>query len=543
MNDGIASPNIPTASALVDVLGNAMVGSIPSTVRVPFGSVVLQIMANPAMQGQTSSISARIDQEVAALQASLDQEVAALESSIEAAAAGTVRLRYWPELLATPGTRVGQPGEVTIGGSTHIDPVSALSVADKGEYTWTGSAWAWAGELLDPAAVQAAIDALSIQGYSGFDTFDESITDRIVITDNNGLEIFSYEPPAVANAERLKQIRMRIRKIKRGIPDQLIIGLIGDSWTDAPGMWNVHVSAALKAAYGDAGLGYLGFGSGGAIDAGYTSTESGTWVVTNYVNPTPDTSIFTSSTVGSRRRVTGPAAPVLSAAKLFYMATADGVVRYRWNDGTWSANLSLAETGLKIAALTGFPTSGAWSFDVEVVSGTVILGGVEFQSAATGVRVHKLGKAGSTAKQWAALDGKQWKAGMTSLGLHAAVILHGTNDNGYAFPPGQFRSDLNQIADRLKSALNTPDLFFVAPFENMLTGKPYPMNAHARAMRGVADEQWGAMLNLQHVVGRSVSDYDTTAAFSLMEDIVHPNVSFGGPLIADAILGVIDPSL
>ncbi|GGD24432.1 SGNH/GDSL hydrolase family protein [Aureimonas glaciei] len=490
-----------------------------------------------------SAVDARINSEVSALEASLDQEVAALEVSIEAAAQGLVRFRFWPELAATPGTRQGQPGEVTIGGSTHTDPISSTSVADKGRYTWTGSAWGRAGDLIDPVSIQADIVALQSQGYTALETLDPSISDRFAITDSAGLEIFSYEPPAVANAERLKQIRSRLRRIKQGMGGQLNIGLIGDSWTDSGPMWSSHLSAALKAAYGNAGLGYLGFGSGGAIDGTYTSTETGTWVVTNYLNPTPDTSIFTSSTVGSRRRVTGPAAPVISAAKLFYMASADGVVRYRWNDGTWAANLSLAGTGLKIAALTGFPTSGAWSFDVEVVSGTVILGGVEFQSAATGVRVHKLGKAGSTAKQWAALDGAQWKAGMTSLGLHAAVILHGTNDNGLAFTPGQFRSDLNQIADRLKSAVNTPDLFFVAPFENMLTGKPYPMRDHARAMRGVADEQWGAMLNLQHVVGRSVSDYDTNAAFPLMQDAVHPTTDYCGPLIADAVLRVIDPSL
>jgi hypothetical protein len=69
-----------------------------------------------------------------------------MENLITGAAEGLVRSATLAGLAA--GTRVGQPGEVTAG-------------ADKGAYTWSGSSWVRVGDLIDPASVQADIDAVT----------------------------------------------------------------------------------------------------------------------------------------------------------------------------------------------------------------------------------------------------------------------------------------------------------------------------------------------------------------------------------------------
>src|SRR5688572_27580299 len=69
-----------------------------------------------------------------------------VERDIVASKAGMVVFELLSELNGTPGTRVGQPGRVT------TDP-------DKGEYSWSGSAWVRVGDIIDADALQTNIEA------------------------------------------------------------------------------------------------------------------------------------------------------------------------------------------------------------------------------------------------------------------------------------------------------------------------------------------------------------------------------------------------
>lgn len=67
----------------------------------------------------------------------------AIEDAVTGAGAGLVRSDG--SIPLTPGTRVGQPGQVTAG-------------AGKGEYVWNGSVWVYAGVYTDAIVLQHGID-------------------------------------------------------------------------------------------------------------------------------------------------------------------------------------------------------------------------------------------------------------------------------------------------------------------------------------------------------------------------------------------------
>lgn len=108
-------------------------------------------------------------------QRALDAE-AALGLRIEGAADGLVQTTSWTALSLITGTRVGQPGRVTgVDTGTHVDPVTAASVLNKGEYQWTGAAWTRASDLfteVEFGRVGDALDALSDAGKVVYDLTD-----------------------------------------------------------------------------------------------------------------------------------------------------------------------------------------------------------------------------------------------------------------------------------------------------------------------------------------------------------------------------------
>lgn len=79
-----------------------------------------------------------------------------IESQVVGAAAGLIRASSLPQLNARPGTRVGQPGEVTAG-------------ADRGAYSWSGSAWVRVGNLVTDLIDESASPAFSVVDDAGFE--------------------------------------------------------------------------------------------------------------------------------------------------------------------------------------------------------------------------------------------------------------------------------------------------------------------------------------------------------------------------------------
>ncbi len=120
---------------------------------------------------------------------------------------------------------------------------------------------------------------------------------------------------------------------------------------------------------------------------------------------------------------------------LHYVGTADGVVRYRWNGGGWSANLNVQGADNQASVgLAGKP-AGAWALEVEVVSGTVKLCGLVASRAGNGVIVHKLAGTGSHTYNWAVQDAERWKAGYAAWACPTCCFDVGYERSAWILPP------------------------------------------------------------------------------------------------------------
>ncbi|MFZ3005849.1 MAG: GDSL-type esterase/lipase family protein [Phenylobacterium sp.] len=345
----------------------------------------------------------------------------------------------------------------------------------------------------------------------------------------------------------LRETRARIAQIKAAVAGkQLIIALVGDSWTARSQRYAAKLTDRLVALLGDAGGGWCGFGlasgttpNGNARSTLFTTVKTGSGWTTSYATSVcPDICHATSSTPGDQITVAGPALPVLSAVRLFWVGTADGVIRYRWNGGSYTS-LNVQGSGLQAALLSGLPGSGSYSLDLEVVSGTCSLGGVDLQSAATGVRVHKLGASGARASHWNAVNAAQWEAGFALLAPNASVVLLGTNEKAANTAPTTFGTDIQTLADRLRAAVANIDLLLVAPCENPSAGV-YPMVEYADAMFGASVAKSAAFADLQHVFGNTIAEYEDGSVRSwLAADDIHPTDDGGGAVITEDIFRIL----
>ncbi len=383
------------------------------------------------------------------------------------------------------------------------------------------------------------------QGYADTKLIDETANDELK---EKSIEVIRRYR---AGEQYLRETRMRLAKLGywgtlvHGIT-QYNFGAVGDSWTNLSARWTGPLAARLQSEYGNAGAGYTSFAADLLYPLIYTRSFTGVWSgVTGVV--TPDCMSNQSSAAGAKVTLTGPATPLLSAANLFAILTSDGNVRYRWNAGGWTA-LSLTGTvgELSITNLsTDLPSSGAWTLEIEVVSGTVKLGGIDLQTAVSGVRFHKLGWTGSTADQWASVVASaEWRNGITSLGINCMSIMFGTNDQAGGGSALAFEDDIKTIASNTRISVPYSDVQIVCPCENNRVNVNQ-MSLYTSPLYDVAVENNYAYLNLQYLFGDSSEDYSALSDRPWFNaDLIHPDVSVdgvsglqinaGGLVIADA---------
>ncbi|TCL89871.1 hypothetical protein C8J38_11059 [Rhizobium sp. PP-WC-2G-219] len=348
------------------------------------------------------------------------------------------------------------------------------------------------------------------------------------------------------NLHLLRRVRAGLTLAKLGDASTVRIGLIGDSWTYA-GNYAVTFARTMQAEFGSAGPGWLDFrcdvGRVVATLPGYTSTFTGAWTYSPaavYTAPTLGGSY--SSTAGDKATFTGPDASLMSAVKLHYKPAAGAAVRYRWNAGSWTAQAVAGSGPLAVADMTGMPASGAWTLEIEIVSGEPYLFGIDGQDNAPGVRVHKLARDGVPANQWAAIDPTSLGIWADALELDAVVILLGTNDQP-GNSPDQLGPDFTAIVNKFRVARPQIDVLAVAPPENLL-GRSTAMQFFASAIREAAIGGDFGFLDLQPYWGRQPSDYAWGGNLPFMSsDNVHPSFPLGGAQVADTIKRALTASL
>lgn len=338
----------------------------------------------------------------------------------------------------------------------------------------------------------------------------------------------------------LRETRQRLRKRILGESAQLVIAAIGDSWTHGATLWSQDTARTLIGTYGNAGSGWVGFGNlngiylNGNVDSSkITVAFAGTWDNSVYTSGiSPDLGQATTTAAASKVTITGQANT--SIVNLFYIGGV-GTLHYRWNGGAWTV-LDLTGAGLLTTALAGVP-AGAWTLEIEYVSGINTLCGLDIQSAVDGVRFNKIAATGSASSQWAtAAASAQWRAGLTALAPNLVTVMLGTNDQGASFTQATYRGYLQTLITNIRTALPYADILVVAPCENNRVTNTYPMSLYTSAAYEVAATNKCAFLDLQYVFGDSPTEYASVSGRPWMgSDLIHPNPSTGGRAIVDAV--------
>lgn len=363
------------------------------------------------------------------------------------------------------------------------------------------------------------------------------------------------------NLYLLRETHMRLRRLKALGAGQLTVMLLGDSYV-AGDYWSQYFAKTLQDEYGFAGLGYVGVGwfaplyDGPYVEGGKQPTNAGLSRVDGSVRPdlsakpvfigtwtsaynaigasTPSISYVSSPTVGDRIKITMPAGH--TGAVLHHRANAS-TVRYSWDNGTtWQATLTL-DTGFT-KALAGVPAAAA-TLLLEVVSGTPQIGGVDFQSTAPGVRVHKLGISGGATNTVALINGPAtWQAALGALGADLIIAGWQTNDQGAGFMPEvAYANQLATIMARVRAQFVQADIMLTSPPENQRTNNAYPMTSYSAVTRAYARAQGFAYLNHQLNFGATPAEYVNSNARRPWQhpDGIHLTVE-GGLAYADAPL-------
>jgi hypothetical protein len=345
----------------------------------------------------------------------------------------------------------------------------------------------------------------------------------------------------------LRETRMRLRQRALSETAQLTIAMIGDSWTHAATRYSGVVASTLKTAFGDAGAGWTGFGwgFGGASNVwsggnGSASSDMAIalttgWSVHYNSSVSPDIADIYTSTAAAKVTATFSGSGNVSVVKLFYIAGGSGHLRYRWNAGAWTALDISAGSGLLTSNLASVPT-GTWTLEIENVSGTTTICGIDVQKTTDGVRVHKLGGTGSASNNWAGVSATDWQNGLIALAPNLVTILLGTNDQGGSMSPATYRTNIQTMITRVRTALPVADIALIMPCENQRVGNTYAMSLYAKEAYELAAINNCAWLDLQYVFGDTAAQYAYGSARPwFAADLIHPDPNTGGRVITDAV--------
>lgn len=355
--------------------------------------------------------------------------------------------------------------------------------------------------------------------------------------------------PEKSDTNALRSMRWKTALKDMGDTTQRpVIGMIGDSWSTSSAHLASDLANMLIARYGDGGIGWFGLGflssitspSGDARGAYYVPSSTGTWTSDYHTtSKSPNicdarSSVATSSFIIASTATAGTRPPLTGAA-LHFTGTADGVIKWRWNGGAWSANTNVQTVGSQqTLSLTGWPTGtisyasgSAVTLEISVVSGSVILGGVDFKSSTAGAVLHKIGASGAKASDWTQYPANyyQWKNGFAALGCDTATVLLGVNDQAAAASPAMFQVQMETVIDNARAGTAALDVLVIAPPETP-AGYVTPMIEYQAAAYLASVGRQAAFLNLQPLYGdpanpKAYNSAGSPALFSA--DNAHPN--------------------
>lgn len=366
--------------------------------------------------------------------------------------------------------------------------------------------------------------------------------------------------------EYLRQTCYRMTAIYRALlPMRHIINMGGDSWIHGD-YFVQQMTFELVAKYGDGGGGWCPFGFAPGVGTApwtngnqpplknrnsrfsvYPNKHIGNWTATYLTAPMPDLCSITSSTPGDYVEQTIPASPTHTLATQYFVGTANGVIRHSWDGGaTWHAGGNINVQGTvgqgQAVTLPGIP-AGPSTLRVEIVSGTVTLGGVRLDSAASGVVVNNFAATGSAVSSWEAAA-TEWNTLFASFGGTAFYYMDGTNSQGQARPAASWATGIGVVLDRARAATPGIDLLLAVPPENARPANAVTMTSYGVAAIPVAASRRAALILFQNSFGNPANvaaDYGHAGAVPLLAaDLIHPSAS-GARILLAAFLEMTTP--
>lgn len=394
---------------------------------------------------------------------------------------------------------------------------------------------------------------------------------RATVNDRLSQFLTPYGMPRVAvhAAHRLRRTHAKLRRMTAGDTAVEFHGLFaGDSWTYTATRFMTNLQSRLLAmtvlgggAIVDGGAGFVGLAHGagnirntvykvGPAQPDFPTASQGPLPRTGDTHWNEDSGGYagiaapglcreTASTAGALKTVSGPDASMITTALHFWIGSADGVVRHRWNGGAWQTSFNVQGTGLQWASVaTGKPSSGTWLLEIELVSGTWNPVACHF-ARGTGLLMSEMAMSGTTTLNWSgtqspyiwsADDVTRYNAGIAALAPDLISIMLLTNDRSGNITPAAYATALETIVSRFRAAMpasTSPgvDIMIVVPMQTTEVGKIYTQPEYARAAEYIADQYDCCLVDLQPVLG-TAGTYDAW----MEADLRHP-----GPL-ANALI-------
>lgn len=267
-----------------------------------------------------------------------------------------------------------------------------------------------------------------------------------------------------------------------------VLAYFGDSWIQNS-IITIRLREILQALYGDAGGGYVGIGNNsGSGNLSLTYTRGGTWVDSGNTGRGADISEATSTDVSTPAKVT--ITGTVNTAVIHYLKqSGGGDFRWRVDSGSWTT-VATANAGDLYATetISGLSTS-SHTVEIEVSSAGsvgVTLFGVDFQKSGNGVRVHRFGRGGASASQFAAVNAQLWQAAVASVSPTICLVMLGTNDQSGSVSLITYGGHIDTMLQRIRIAAPLCDIILTPSSDNGLTGKAYPVIAYRNEMRNAA---------------------------------------------------------
>lgn len=272
--------------------------------------------------------------------------------------------------------------------------------------------------------------------------------------------------PIVSDGASLRQFKAKAAKLKSGLTQQLRIITTGDSWTEHNTITN-EILTLVRAAFGEAGSGWINLGSENNQLDGISLARVGTWAyadlnqVSSFPNGSgPDGFTLTSTTAGNTITVSN----ITKGDQLtVFFGKSDGAFKYSLNGGA-EVTVNASSTGSAVQSAT-INISSASNVLFTTISGTVTLFGMHLRkTTGSGAEVTKLGNGGATGQDYLKISPVVQANFSSYLAPDVVVLILGTNDYRLTGNTVQtFKDGLSAVIDGYRSGNPNCGFILIAP--------------------------------------------------------------------------------